>query len=234
MAIHRTITVFYSVAFICGVIGCDAVTLPGGGSSDGGNYLAVSISDFGGASALDVRNDVVTFKSAGLFLFEDLLENAPNEVSVVVSASDVAFMPDDGKGIASSDRLFDEHHAVVTFRLARQGSDACASEDVIGPLGLTTAGTAVRIAGESLLVTQAAKAIVLSGRFEICAQTLADFDGILSISKFSLQFGRLKSNENGVELCHIPPGDPENRHTITVGSAAADAHPAHGDYLGPG
>ncbi|MCH9032966.1 MAG: hypothetical protein IID42_00500 [Planctomycetes bacterium] len=156
MSIHRTITISYSVAFVCAIIGCDSVTLPGGASSDGKNYLAVSISDFGGASALTVRDDVVTLKSAGLLLLEDLLENAPDDVSLVVRAPDVVVTPDDGKGIASSDRLFDERHAVVTFRLARQGSDACASEDVIGPLGLTTAGTAVRIAGESLLVTQAA------------------------------------------------------------------------------
>ena len=42
-----------------------------------------------------------------------------------------------------------------------------------------------------------------------------------------------------VEICHVPPGNPEARHTIVVGQAALDAHMAHkahgsdmGDYMG--
>ena len=35
-----------------------------------------------------------------------------------------------------------------------------------------------------------------------------------------------------VTLCHVPPGNPENAHTIEVGAAAVDAHIEHGDYLG--
>jgi hypothetical protein len=34
-------------------------------------------------------------------------------------------------------------------------------------------------------------------------------------------------------ICHIPPGNPENRHTICVSINAVPAHLAHGDYLGP-
>jgi hypothetical protein len=36
-----------------------------------------------------------------------------------------------------------------------------------------------------------------------------------------------------VTLCHIPPGNPGNAHTITVGASAVPAHLAHGDTLGP-
>ena len=36
-----------------------------------------------------------------------------------------------------------------------------------------------------------------------------------------------------VTLCHLPPGNPLNCHTLHVGSQnAADAHLRHGDYLG--
>ena len=34
-------------------------------------------------------------------------------------------------------------------------------------------------------------------------------------------------------ICHIPPGNHENAHTLTVGAAAVGAHLAHGDSLGP-
>lgn len=35
-----------------------------------------------------------------------------------------------------------------------------------------------------------------------------------------------------VTICHIPPGNPDNAHTITVGAPAVPAHLAHGDTLG--
>lgn len=35
-----------------------------------------------------------------------------------------------------------------------------------------------------------------------------------------------------VEICHYPPGNPANAHTIAVGSAAVAAHLAHGDSEG--
>jgi Tol biopolymer transport system component len=35
-----------------------------------------------------------------------------------------------------------------------------------------------------------------------------------------------------VTICHVPPGNPENAHTITISVSALDAHLAHGDYEG--
>jgi hypothetical protein len=35
-----------------------------------------------------------------------------------------------------------------------------------------------------------------------------------------------------VTICHIPPGNPDNAHTIRVSENAVDAHLAHGDTLG--
>jgi len=34
-------------------------------------------------------------------------------------------------------------------------------------------------------------------------------------------------------VCHIPPGNPDNAHTIVVDDSAVPAHLAHGDSLGP-
>ena len=42
-----------------------------------------------------------------------------------------------------------------------------------------------------------------------------------------------KKKKNGkVVICHIPPGNPDDAHTISVGGGAARAHIAHGDTLG--
>jgi hypothetical protein len=35
-----------------------------------------------------------------------------------------------------------------------------------------------------------------------------------------------------VEICHIPPGNPDNYHTITISEKAFAAHLAHGDFAG--
>jgi hypothetical protein len=36
-----------------------------------------------------------------------------------------------------------------------------------------------------------------------------------------------------VTICHYPPGNPGNRHTILVGQPALPAHLEHGDTMGP-
>jgi len=38
--------------------------------------------------------------------------------------------------------------------------------------------------------------------------------------------------ENKVTICHRPPGNPDNVHTLSVGEAAVGAHLRHGDGLG--
>lgn len=40
-------------------------------------------------------------------------------------------------------------------------------------------------------------------------------------------------DQGWVTICHIPPGNPANAHTITVSVNALPAHLAHGDYIGP-
>ncbi len=40
-------------------------------------------------------------------------------------------------------------------------------------------------------------------------------------------------NVNGkVDVCHLPPGHPENAHTLSVSENAVKSHLAHGDWIG--
>ena len=41
------------------------------------------------------------------------------------------------------------------------------------------------------------------------------------------------AGEGKVEICHIPPGNPENAHTITISENALETHLEHGDRVGP-
>ena len=47
------------------------------------------------------------------------------------------------------------------------------------------------------------------------------------------QGGMAAEGVEKVTICHIPPGNPENAHTITVGAPAVEAHVTqHGDSIG--
>ncbi len=41
-----------------------------------------------------------------------------------------------------------------------------------------------------------------------------------------------EENDNKIEICHIPPGNPDNAHTINIGKPAVIAHLSHGDVGG--
>lgn len=45
-------------------------------------------------------------------------------------------------------------------------------------------------------------------------------------------FGAASAQAAKVDVCHIPPGNPDNWHTITVSERAEPAHLAHGDLAG--
>jgi len=40
------------------------------------------------------------------------------------------------------------------------------------------------------------------------------------------------ARQQKVDICHVPPGNPDNAHTINVAEPAVDAHLAHGDFVG--
>ena len=85
-----------------------------------------------------------------------------------------------------------------------------------------------------------------SGKFKLDAEIFVDNDGDSEPdNSFVIRIkGRLAGQpqsgdldivgaEDKVALCHFPPGNPENFHTIVVGPDAVDAHLAHGDTEGP-
>lgn len=41
-----------------------------------------------------------------------------------------------------------------------------------------------------------------------------------------------ESGEETMTICHVPPGNPDARHTIEIGEPAWQAHESHGDHEG--
>lgn len=62
---------------------------------------------------------------------------------------------------------------------------------------------------------------------------LSNASSVSALAHSKLPNARLNNSTEKVTLCHTPPGNPTEAHTITVGQASAAAHLAHGDTLGP-
>ncbi|MEM0519442.1 hypothetical protein [Aequorivita flava] len=59
------------------------------------------------------------------------------------------------------------------------------------------------------------------------------FFGVLLIGCMSISFTESNTDAGHKEyVCHIPPGNPENMHTIYISKNAVRAHLAHGCYVG--
>ena len=64
-------------------------------------------------------------------------------------------------------------------------------------------------------------------------QDRSSSDGAVERELAKAQSAAAASPDGKVTICHIPPGNPANAHTITVGIAAVPAHLAlHGDTIG--
>jgi hypothetical protein len=66
------------------------------------------------------------------------------------------------------------------------------------------------------------------GRAVLAALALAAFAAAPALAGG----GGGKPADRKVSLCHVPPGNPDARHTIEVGTPALDAHLDHGDWIG--
>lgn len=89
------------------------------------------------------------------------------------------------------------------------------------------------------------RTVKIEGEFQpasvIILQACPGLDGVLRpasiriVQRLQVLTTATATPANGakVTICHYPPGNPGNRHTITVGAAAVNAHVAnHGDTVG--
>jgi len=95
--------------------------------------------------------------------------------------------------------------------------------------------------GVTLTLAQSGGLVVTGDRIQegsvVRYQYCVDQDGegrVRSIFALSQLYRPVQVNEASgkVVICHFPPGNPENEHTIEVGEPAVPAHLAHGDSMG--
>jgi len=192
-----------------------------------------AVHDFGEVEGLPVATHAVNYQPGQMSVTGDVPADPDGDVSLILSESDLLVRVDhDPLGQSDTVKRSRQHHVEVTFRLASHGLDPCDSEVQVGPVEARVEGNAPTLAERSLPLHPRAAAVVRNGSFNVCAEIWGDFDGSVNVEKVSFGFNVKRSGDHFVEICHIPPGDPDNRHTITVGAPAVERHLAHGDYLG--
>jgi hypothetical protein len=170
--------------------------------------------------------------SIGMLTFRQVAANQQITITIELVENEVVLVDEDRRGIG---------HAGVEL----QGL----VDNVIGlNVGPTSESTFV-IAGRTVLARPGVTAI----REGITPRTVQDvtvgkqvhvkgttLEGSTSVLAYEIKLQNPTTGggtggptvETQVTICHIPPGNPSKRRTITIGSSAWPAHQAHGDTEG--
>jgi len=168
----------------------------------------------------------------GSLTFTQVAANQQITITVRLVENDVVLVDEDRRGIG--------HAGIELEGLV---------ENVIGlNVGPTSESTFV-IAGRTVIARPGVTAI----REGITAKTVQDvtvgkqvhvkgttLEGSTSVLAYEIKLQNpttgtgtgTPTGETQVTICHIPPGNPSKRNTITVGASAWPAHQAHGDTEG--
>lgn len=225
------ITLAVFVVFAACFCGCAPVWPVDAPSAE--SFLAVNVSSYGSPEALPVVGDSVVSAASEVALPTELISASGDPLTLRLSAPQLDLEGGTSAGRTNPRSEDGGFHATITFHLAARGESACGSDITVGPYQIEMIDGETVVHDAEIVLGDAAADLVRSGQFEICAEIIGDFDGALSVSELLLEFGQLHPDDTKVELCHVPPGNPNARHTIIVGSSAVPAHLNNGSYLGP-
>lgn len=81
---------------------------------------------------------------------------------------------------------------------------------------------------EGFLVIQSSAPLQVVARYT----TSGGSSQVVPIAAAPTWRGSWAGSKDKEEICHVPPGDPSNEHTIRVSKSAVPAHMRHGDHSG--
>jgi len=164
----------------------------------------------------------------GRLTFAEVAANQQITIEVSIVDSEIVLIDEDRRGIGHAGiELEGLVEAVLGLNIPPTGESrfTIAGRTVIAMPGVT----AIRKGATRLTVSD----VLVGLRVHVKGTAI---EGSTDILAYEIKI-QGESTEGGQEakitICHIPPGKPENKKTISVGSSAWPAHEAHGDTLGP-
>jgi len=148
---------------------------------------------------------------------------------------------------ANSEAVTLRKHLALTFPPIEQATGEVSDqiEDVVGP------GTALQVDCEEIfyefvfpnpppatdhrqgfLVIESNRSLLVEATYTSSGPTVADVSIDMERVPERKVIPRAFVQPSKVVICHYPPGNPGNRHTLVVDSSAVSAHRGHGDTLG--
>ena len=164
----------------------------------------------------------------GTLEFEQVAANQQITITVRLVGDEVVLVDEDRRGIGHAgielEGLVDN---VIAVNPAGDSRFVIAGRVVIARPGVT----AIRRGTTALTVTDIAAGM----RVHVKGTTI---EGSTDILAYEIKIQQDEANPDGgtpgtVTICHIPPGNPSKRNTITISTSAWPAHQAHGDTQGP-
>jgi hypothetical protein len=234
-------------AMVVGVIQAAPGPVKAGGSTPmaAGDPIIVSVQELPGVSVQVAADGTFTLRglpagsftllftqagaTIGTLTFGEVAPNQQITITVELAGTELILVDEDRRGIGDAGvEIEGPVQNVVTLNAAGDSTFVIDGRTVIARPGVTAIrkGTTRLTVSDVTVGTQVhVKGTKIEGSTDVLAYEIK--------IQAAETGGGGGGGSNQVTVCHIPPGNPSAKHTITIGESAWPAHQAHGDTMGP-
>lgn len=164
----------------------------------------------------------------GRLTFDEVAPNQQITITVQLVSNELVLVDEDRRGIGDAGvELEGPVQNVIVLNPTGDSRFVIQGREVVARPGVT----AIR-QGET---RKTVNDVTVGKQVHVKGTTVKDSTDVLAF-EIILQdpsSGGSGSDDAQMTICHVPPGNPSHRVTITIGASAWPAHQAHGDTKGP-
>ena len=161
----------------------------------------------------------------GRLTFDEVAANQQITISVQLVSNEIVLVDEDRRGIGDAGvEIEGLVQNVVVLNPAADSRFVIAGRSVVARPGVT----AIRQG----ITRKTVNDVTVGKQVHVKGTTVTGSMDVLAFEIMLQNPDTGGTGETQITICHIPPGNPSHRVTITIGSSAWPAHQAHGDTMG--